>query len=563
MTIDNKQQRVGIYIRVSSHEQAVEGVSIEAQIAALRAYAKSQRWEVVEEYVDRGFSGGTDDRPAFKRLLADAGSHRFSIVAVCKLDRFFRNLRLLLNHLHGLEELGIKFVSTQEGLDTSTPYGKFAMQIMGVIAEFERGRIGERVRDSRRYLVSKGNWPGGRATYGYHWLAKERKWEIVPDEAAIVRHVYDLYIKKKLSINAIVVALKKEDIHTRDGVYWRYSKVREMLVHPGYKGQHRIGISMPVIIDENMWQNAQNKREGARTILADPKGWLLQGLCSCGECGHILKCIQKKRDEARYYACRGRVERSNSEQKRCKLPYIRADWLEHGVLEKVKEVLNDSGKLVESINKSLIELEKRRQEIGAKSLAVESKLEQVRIKEERLGMAFADGAVSESVYKTKLKRLKNEENDLLKCHSNFDPRELGETTALGISIDMVKDALNRGQHDLSGCGILSQVDDIMNALDSKISSAKYADKAPDDIKTIDLTGNTSPDCPNGAELQENLEGTLRNQRALLQKFNIKVVVYPDRIEIKGAIPTQILDKKVKEKTARITCSVGRREGDRG
>jgi site-specific DNA recombinase len=159
--MDTKQQ-VAIYARVSSQEQAVEGVSIEVQIAALRAYAKTQGWEVVDEYIDGGYSGGTDERPALKRLLTDASQHRFNIIAVCKLDRFFRNLRLLLNHLHSLEQQGIKFISTQEGLDTSTPNGKFTMQIMGVIAEFERGRIGERVKDSRHYLIGRGDWPGGR-----------------------------------------------------------------------------------------------------------------------------------------------------------------------------------------------------------------------------------------------------------------------------------------------------------------------------------------------------------------------------------------------------------------
>jgi site-specific DNA recombinase len=76
------------------------------------------------------------------RLLSDAGQGKFRIIAVCKLDWFFRNLRLLLNHLHNLEQIGVKFVATQEGLDTSNAFGKFAVQIMGVIAEFERGRIG-------------------------------------------------------------------------------------------------------------------------------------------------------------------------------------------------------------------------------------------------------------------------------------------------------------------------------------------------------------------------------------------------------------------------------------
>jgi hypothetical protein len=319
---------------------------------------------------------------------------------------------------------------------------------------------------------------------------------------------------------------------------------------------------MPVIIDENKWQKAQKRREDARGVQADPKGWLLQGMCFCGDCGHVLKCMRKKLSEYRYYACRGRVDRNSPDEKRCKLPYIRADWLEHGVWEKVKEVLNDSGKLVESINKSLIELEKRRKEIGAASLAVESKLVQIRTKEERLGMAFADGAVGESTYRTKLKRLKNEEADLLKCQRNIDPRELGEIASLGISIDMVKDVLSRGQHDLSDYDILSQVDNIMNNLDSNISSVKHANKDPEDIKTTDLTGDTPPDCKYTDDLQENPEATKKSQRALLQKFNIRVVVYPDRVEIKGAIPTQILDKTDKEKTARIICSPSRGEGGR-
>ena len=129
--MDNHQQKAAVYARVSSQEQAVEGVSPDAQVAALQAYAKSQGWEIVDEYIDGGYSGGTDERPALKRLLVDAKQHRFNILAVCKLDRFFRNLRLLLNHLHGLEQLGIKFVSTQEGLDTSTPYGNFACKSWG------------------------------------------------------------------------------------------------------------------------------------------------------------------------------------------------------------------------------------------------------------------------------------------------------------------------------------------------------------------------------------------------------------------------------------------------
>jgi len=217
MNVPPPSLKVGLYTRVSSQEQANEGVSIDAQQAALEAYAKSMGWEIYNVYVDGGYSGGSDNRPAFMRMLLDARQKRFDIVAVCKLDRFFRNLRLLLNHLHELEQLGIKFVSTQEGLDTSTPYGKFAVQIMGVIAEFERGRIGERVKDSRQHILSKGEWPGGNTLYGYRWHRKEREWEVVPEEAEIVKKVYGLYLTERLGMIPITERLNDEGILTRRG----------------------------------------------------------------------------------------------------------------------------------------------------------------------------------------------------------------------------------------------------------------------------------------------------------------------------------------------------------
>ena len=470
---------------------------------------------------------------------------------MCKLDRFFRNLRLLLNHLHDLEQLGIKFVSTQEGLDTSTPYGKFAVQIMGVIAEFERGKIGERVRDSRRYLVSSGSWPGGRTLYGYRWSREARRWDIVPEEAAVVRRVYNLYVKNRMGIDAIAAALNREGVRTRDGAEWRFSAVRKVLVHPGYKGEHHIGIPMPAIIDESTWQQAQQKREDARSLLADPKGWLLQGMCFCGKCGHVLKCMRKRPGEPGYYACRGRVSReSQDDGKRCKLPYVRADWLERRVWEKVKEVLNDPGKLAECVNKSLVELEERRKEIGAESMAVESKLEAVRAREERLGMAFADGAVNESAYRSKLKRLKKEEADLLKCRHNIDPAEIGEMVSIGIHIDMVKETLSKGSLLVTDFGIFGELGGIYSPAGFNVSGEQDGETPPGEVlEMMDMvTGaiDTPSDVRESDDRREKGEAVKINQRAILRFFNIRVIVYPERVEIKGTIPTQILDKTNKE-----------------
>jgi site-specific DNA recombinase len=526
-------------------------------LAALRTYAKSQGWEVVDEYIDAGYSGGTDDRPALKRLLIDAGQRQFNIIAVCKLDRFFRNLRLLLNHLHHLEQLGIKFISTQEGLDTSTPYGKFAIQIMGVIAEFERDRIGERVKDSRRYLISGGNWPGGRTAYGYRWLAGERKWEVIAGETEIVRHIYDLYVNKKIGIESIAKNLNENGLRTRDGAPWRFHLVRTALSYPGYKGRHEIGIPMPAVVDENTWQLAQQKRENSRSVLADPKGWLLQGMCFCGKCGHVLKCLRKKPREPRYYACRGRIKHrmTQDNDKRCNLHYIRADWLEWGVWEKVKAVLNDSDKLAECVKKALIELEERKAQIGIETLTLDSRLEMIRTKKERLGMVFADGAVSESAYKSKLSQLNKQEAALLKCRHNIDPLELTELATLEARIAMVKDVLSQGALSVSEFGIFGDLGNeyipagfnAWRECDGELAIGEVTEMDTFRIEGTDkvMRGIDAPlgfwECEDPQQQEEHIK---KNVRAILQLFNIKVLVFPERVEIKGAIPTQVLEKSI-------------------
>ena len=296
--------KVRLYARVSTQEQAVEGVSIEAQLAHLKAYAVSQNWQITGEDVDGGYSGGSDDRPGLRHLLIDARKGEFSVIAVAKLDRFFRNLRLLLNYLHEFEQLGIKFVSTQEMLDTSTPYGKFAVQIMGVIAEFERGRIGERIREGRQYRTAQGKWTSGQTPYGYRWLPKEQQWEIIEEEAKVVRYIYDLYLDEKIGTLHIHERLNKEGLRTREGYLWHYSFVLSILSNPAYKGTHRTGLKMPVIIDATTWDKAEQQRHKARQIRGKPRNWLLQGMCVCGICGHKLGCDKKKGTKPRYYVCR-------------------------------------------------------------------------------------------------------------------------------------------------------------------------------------------------------------------------------------------------------------------
>jgi DNA invertase Pin-like site-specific DNA recombinase len=133
--------RVGIYSRVSTHEQTTA-----AQLDELRAYCERRNWVIVAEYTDEGVSGSRDSRPGLNLLVADAKRRKFDVVLVYRYDRFARSLRQLVNALCEFDSLGIHFVSLHEGVDTSTPNGRLVFGIFASIAEFERELIRSRVR---------------------------------------------------------------------------------------------------------------------------------------------------------------------------------------------------------------------------------------------------------------------------------------------------------------------------------------------------------------------------------------------------------------------------------
>jgi DNA invertase Pin-like site-specific DNA recombinase len=111
---------------------------------------------IAGQYVDEGFSGAKEKRPALDRLMADAHKRRFDVVAVWKFDRFARSVSHLLRALDTFRVLGIEFVSLSESLDTATPAGRMVFTVLGAVAELERSLIAERVRAGLRNARAKG-----------------------------------------------------------------------------------------------------------------------------------------------------------------------------------------------------------------------------------------------------------------------------------------------------------------------------------------------------------------------------------------------------------------------
>lgn len=133
--------KVALYARVST-----DGQDPEVQLTALRSHVANRGWEIVEEFVDRGYSGAKERRPALDRLLKAAWAGKFQAVLVWRFDRFARSVKHLTTALDQFRNLKINFISLQEQFDTSTPIGQAMFTIIGAMAQLERDIIRERVK---------------------------------------------------------------------------------------------------------------------------------------------------------------------------------------------------------------------------------------------------------------------------------------------------------------------------------------------------------------------------------------------------------------------------------
>src|ERR1700733_12722806 len=176
--------RVFGYSRVSTSEQADEGVSLAAQQQQIAGYAMMKGWSVDEHFVERGVSGSIPlaDRPEGGRMLATIGKN--DVVVTAKLDRAFRSAADALTVLEELKAQGVGLHMIDLGGDvTGNGISKMVFTILAAVAEGERDRIRARIRDARRHLASQGIFGGGRRPFGSNVVMDGKIRRIVPNEA--------------------------------------------------------------------------------------------------------------------------------------------------------------------------------------------------------------------------------------------------------------------------------------------------------------------------------------------------------------------------------------------
>jgi site-specific DNA recombinase len=320
--------RCAIYTRKSTEEGLEQAFnSLDAQREACEAYVKSQAhegWKQISNlYDDGGFSGGTMERPALKRLMEDIENRRVDIVVVYKVDRLTRSLADFAKMVEAMDRYGASFVSVTQQFNTTSSMGRLTLNVLLSFAQFEREITGERIRDKIAASKRRGLWMGGNVPLGYDVCAHEL---IVNErEAATVRTIFSRYLEVG-RVAALRAVLATDGIESkirvsqkgsaRGGLPYSRGALYAILRNRVYIGlmPHRTeaypGHHVP-IIDSALWGLVQSRLSGNRADRGGAKivasGSPLAGFFF-DDCGNLMSpsfCKKGTSRRYRYYVSQG------------------------------------------------------------------------------------------------------------------------------------------------------------------------------------------------------------------------------------------------------------------
>jgi site-specific DNA recombinase len=326
--------RCAIYTRKSSEEGLdMSFNSLDAQREACEAFVLSQKhegWRILPtRYDDGGYSGGSIDRPALKRLLEDVEGGKIETIVVYKVDRLTRSLWDFAKIVEALDARRVSFVSVTQQFNTTTSMGRLTLNVLLSFAQFEREVTGERIRDKIAASKRKGMWMGGTLPLGYD--VKDRKLVVNPEEAKLVHELYCLYLQLKC-VAGLKANLDQRGIKSRlrisgtgrqsGGASFSRGALYQILKNRIYLGEisHR-NQSYPgehqAIIQKELWGQVQTQmrsdNQGRRTGLKANSPSLLTGLLQDAQGNRFTPSHTAKNGKRyRYYTCRPKITDSGS-----------------------------------------------------------------------------------------------------------------------------------------------------------------------------------------------------------------------------------------------------------
>jgi len=403
-------------------------------------YARNEACTVAEEWIfkDEGYSGANLVRPGLERLRDLASEGQIETVLAYSPDRLSRKYayQVLLIEEFARHGVDVDFVKS---LKATTPEEELLLQFQGMIAEYERAQIAERSRRGKRYRAKAGsvNVLSG-APYGYRYMKKTDTsaayYEVIEEQAEVVREVYGLYTGSGLSINAIARWLNAHRIPTRKGKsQWERSTVWAMLRNPAYMGKACFGktevterkkvtrplrqrggfsprcssnrerprsewieIPVPAIVKEETFELAQerleqNKRFSPRRTI-EPT--LLQGMLVCNRCGYAFYRTSTRTSKRKlcYYRCLGSDAYRYFNERVCENRPIRQDYIDGVVWKHVVQLLENPG-LIRSEIKRRIKQTKDSSPTKRRKDAVEKEITRISKSIGKLLDAYQEGLI--------------------------------------------------------------------------------------------------------------------------------------------------------------------------
>lgn len=359
-----KRKKCYIYIRVSTAMQ-VDGYSLEAQKDRLTKFAEFQNMEVVREYCDAGKSGKSiSGRPEFTQMLQDVADEKDGVeyILVFKLSRFGRNAADVLNSLQYIQDFGVNLICVEDGIDSSKDSGKLTITVLSAVAEIERENILVQTMEGRKQKAREGKWNGGQAPFGYTLDSKKGMLVVNPEEAEIVKIIFNKFVNEGLGADSISNYLNqhgyvKRKYRSHELNYFTRSLVRKILDNPVYIGKIAYGKSIiekikgtrdqyhrvqndefllaeglhDAIIDLDIWEGARARREetGVKWVKTHSleHEHILTGLLKCPICGVGMSgTVRRRKNKSTgeykddfYYRCKHRKKINESDFCNCSL----------------------------------------------------------------------------------------------------------------------------------------------------------------------------------------------------------------------------------------------------
>ena len=330
------------YARYSSAGQ--RDVSIEQQLADIRAFAKREGYTIVHEYADHARSGfkNTSSRTAFQSMMSSADSGSFNTVICWKVDRFGRNREESAQFKGRLRRFGVKVLYAMEPI----PEGSAGVLLEGMLeatAEWYSRQLSENVTRGMMDNASKCLYNGTRII-GYV-RGPDGRYALDPERAAVVRHIFELYTAG-FSAARICTELNARGVTTSHGKRWRPESLLRVVSNERYTGVYiwgetRVPGGMPAIVESSVFEEAQRmKKKTARHVEQGAVDYLLTGKAFCGSCGAAMigdSGTSKSGSRHYYYTCQSRKARRG-----CTKKSHRKEVLESAVIDFVLDhVLSD------------------------------------------------------------------------------------------------------------------------------------------------------------------------------------------------------------------------------